>query len=154
LIEVTGPIKNKQLPNEALVDVGFLCREVKLMCDEMRKEAKVREDLCSSIIAFSRTKDLINDPSLDPKVKGTLATGTPDCKMQAKLPKKGSPEYLAFCEFLKIPKDIAEKGVVKPDWNEVTNFVTEELGKGHSVPPGLGQQYPLYTVTYRRLNNG
>ena len=150
MMEITPPIKSKDLSNEDMVDIGYLLRETENMLNEMRKEVKVRKELCGSLIAYNRTKDAVADPSINMKVTGKIATGTPDVKMQAALPKKGTPEYLQFCDHLGVPRSVAEAGVLKLDWNQVTEFCTQQLADGKSIPQGLGKKYPQYVTVYRK----
>jgi len=154
MIEVTEPMKERELSNEQLVDIGFFCREMETLFNELRKEVKARKDLCGQIVAYSKTKESISDPSIKMTVEGQYAIGTPDVKMQAALPKKDSKEYLRFCKFLGDPEDVAEQGVLKLDWNSVTEFCTQLIAEGKPVPEGLGRKYPLYVTRYRRKTDG
>ncbi len=143
-------LKSRTMSNEDLCDFGFLCRELAKLFDELRKEMNVRSELCGSLIAYEKTKEVLSDPSIALKVKGTLATGSPDVKMQAALPKKGSPEYYTLTDFFNVPRDVAETGVLKLDWKQVTEYLTALTQEGKPIPEGFGKQYPKYITTYRK----
>ena len=143
-------IKSKQLSSEELCDFGFICRELEKLFDELRKEVKARKELCGNIIAYRLTQASLTDPSLKMQVKGQFATGTPDVKMQAALPKKQSVEYYQITDFLGVPRDVAEKGVLKLDWKSVIEFCTKLINDGKPIPKGFGKQYPLYVTVYRK----
>jgi hypothetical protein len=150
MMEITDPLKSKTVSNEDMCDIGYFCREISTMLNELRKEVQARQELCGSLIAFNRTKDLVTDPGLSMKVSGKYASGTPDCKMQAALPKKFTPEYYDFCEALGVPGKVARQGVLRLDWNMVTEVCTDMLAQGKPVPPGLGKKYPKYVTTFRK----
>jgi len=150
MIEITDPIKQRKLKNEDLVDIGFFCREMENMFNELRKEVKARKELCGSIAAYNLTRDAVQDPTIRMAIEGKYATGTPDVKMQAALPRKDSDEYFKFCKQLGVPEEIIRQGILKLDWDAVTNFCTERLADGLPIPDGLGKKYPQYVMQYRR----
>ena len=143
-------IKSKQLKSEELCDFGFICRELENILDELRKEVKARKELCGSIIAYRLVQAAITDPSISMKVKGQFATGIPDVKMQAGLPKKFTDEYYQITDHFKVPRAVAESGVLRLDWKQVTEFLTKQMNDGKPIPKGFGRQYPLYVTVYRK----
>lgn len=143
-------IKSKEMSNEELCDFGYICRELAKVFDELRKEMNARMDLCGSIIAFRKTKASLTDPTLQLKVVGQFATASPDVKIEVGLPKKHSPEYYQVTDALGVPREVAEKGILKLDWKSVTKYCTEQVNAGKKIPKGFGQQYPKYRVTYRK----
>lgn len=144
-------LKSKTLSSEELCDFGFFCREMAKVFDELRKEANARKDLCGQVIAYRLTQAALNDPTLNMKVKGQFASGTPDVKMQSELPKKFTDEYYMITDYLNVPRDVAESGVLRLDWKQVTEHLTKLMHDGKKIPPGFGKQYPKYITTYRRL---
>jgi len=143
-------IKSKKLNNETLCDFGFICRELENIFDELRKEVKARKELCGNIIAFRITQAIIADPSIEMKTEGQLAIGIPDVKMQAALPEKFTAEYYQLTDYFKVPRQIAEIGILKLDWKVVTEFLTKQMNEGKTIPKGFGKQYPVYITTYRK----
>lgn len=154
LSEVTPSIKSKVLSNSELTDFGFLCRELANLFDELRKECKARQELCGSIIAYRLIQESLSDPTITMKSKGTLATGTPDIKMQAALPKKFSEEYFKLTDFFGVPRDVAEAGILRLDWKRVTEYCTQLTQDGTPIPEGFGKKYPLYSTVFRRKKGG
>lgn len=154
LSEATPTIKSKVLDNSELTDFGYLCRELENLFDELRKEAKARKELCGAIIAYRLIKESLTDPTITMRSKGTLATGTPDIKMQAALPKKFSEEYFQLTTFFGVPRDVAETGILRLDWKKVTEYCTKLTEDGKPIPEGFGKKYPLYSTVYRKTKGG
>jgi hypothetical protein len=145
-------IKSKSLDSEKLCDFGFICRELENLFDELRKEVKARKDLCGNIIAYRLIQESVSNPSSELKIKGKLATGTPDVIMQAALPKKFSEDYYKLTDFFKVPRNVAESGILKLDWKSCVELLTELTSKGTKIPDGFGKKYPLYKTTFRKRN--
>lgn len=150
LSQITPNIKRRKFTNSELTDIGFLCREMENLFDELRKECKARKELCGSIIAYQLTQQSLTDPNVAMKTRGDLATGTPDVKMQAALPKKLTPEYFQLTDFFGVPRDIAETGILKLDWKMVTKYCTKLTYKGRPIPEGFGKQFPLYVTVFKK----
>jgi hypothetical protein len=150
LLETTPDIKANKISEGNLVDHAYLYRELERLFDEMRKEVKARRELASSKAAYSRVKKCVQDPSTDLTIRGEIATGTPEVKTQAALPKKFSEGYYQFCEAMGVPLSIAEAGVLKLDWKQVTELCTQRHAEGKPIPPGLGKEYPLYFCILRK----
>jgi len=143
-------IKGKGLNSSELCDFGFMSRELENVFDELRKEVKARKELCCQIIAYRLVQKSIEDPSIKMQVKGQFATGTPDVTMQAALPKKFTPEYYQITDYLGVPRQVAETGVLRLDWKRVTELLTQYMHDGKTIPEGFGKKYPSYKTTYRR----
>ena len=109
------------------------------------------KDLAGKIIALQllQSAESVNSEGED-VVRGDFAIAIPDLKMEAALPKKGTPEYEAFLSHFGISAKTAELGVLKPDWKAIGKLVTKAAQDGVKFPPGLGKKYPKYTATFRR----
>ena len=116
----------------------------------MRKEAKARKELCGQIMAYRLTQASLNDPTLKMKVEGQFATGSPDVKMEAALPKKFTEEYYQLTDHFNVPRKVAEAGVLRLDWKMCSEFLTRQMNDGKKIPKGFGRQYPKYTTMYRK----
>lgn len=143
-------IKSKDLQNAELCDFGFFSRELEKVFDELRKEAKARKELCGQIIAYRLVQASISDPTIKMQVQGQFATGTPDVKMEAALPKKFTDEYYQLTDYFNVPREVAASGILKLDWKQVTEFLTKRMNDGIKIPEGFGKKYPRYTTTYRK----
>ena len=143
-------LKSKKLNNEELCDFGFFCRELEKLFDELRKEAKARKELAGQIIAYRRAQASLSDPTIKLQVQGQFATGSPDVKMEAALPKKFTDEYYQLTDHFGVPRKVAETGVLRLDWKMCTEFLTQQMNDGKKIPEGFGKQYPRYTTVYRK----
>ena len=139
---ITDAMKSKRYTPEQLVDLGFLCREMESLCDEWRKESKARKELAGKLIAFV----VMSTDGTEITVQGQLATGTPNLKMQADLPKKGSEEYELLCHGL----GVNGMGLTKLDWKEVQVMINERAELGAPMPAGIGEQRAMYSTVFRR----
>ncbi len=133
-----------------LCDFGFFCREAENTLDELRKEVKARKELCGQVIAMRKTQESLSDPNIKLKVAGQYATGSPDVKMQAQLPKKFTDDYFKITDFLQVPREVAATGVLRLDWKATGDLITQLANDGHKPPDGFGKQYPTYVTTFRR----
>lgn len=127
-------LKAQEFDNGQLCDIGYLCRDMEKKFDELRKEAKARQELSGSMLAFNITKASVEDPNIDPTARGQYSTGTPDCRIQAKLPKKDTPEYFAIFEWLvhhKVCGIIAEKmlDLAAEQSTSIAEELYQQLGK-------------------------
>lgn len=147
-------LKSKQLNSEELCDFGFFSRELEKVFDELRKEVKARKELCGQIIAYRLVQASISDPTIKMQVQGQFATGSPDVKMEAALPKKFTDEYYQLTDYFGVPRDVAASGILKLDWKQVTEFLTKRMNDGKKIPDGFGKKYPRYTTTYRKKKGG
>ena len=143
-------IKARETKTETLCDFGFFCRELESVFNELRKEALARKELCGSICAARKTQEAIADPSIKLKINAQFCTGSPDVKMQAKLPVKMTEEYFALTDYFQIPREVAAAGAVRLDWKGTGKFLTELAATGKKVPPGFGHKYPTYVTVFRR----
>ena len=132
------------------VDIGFLCRETEELLDEWRKEAKSRKELCGKVIAISVTEQSLTNPSMEETIQGTLASGTPDVKVEASIPKAGTPEYFAVMEHLGVPQAVVETGLVKPSFEEVGKYLTRLKENGQELPPCLSKTWTTFATKYLR----
>ena len=147
---ILNKTKGKQYGLSEFVDLGFLCRESENLLDDWRKDCKARKELIGKIIAFEVTKSSLNDPNMNETIHGTLATGTPDVKIWAALPKKNTPEYQAVLDFFYVPRRSIDEGILKLDWNKVKELVTTLAQEGKTLPPGIGKTYPEYSTVFRK----
>lgn len=149
LAKVVGT--SSSLQHEDLVDMGFLLRELETMGEEIRKEAKKRKDLCGKLVSFRVITKSVEDGSTDiPNIHGQLASGKIVMKMQPVLPKKGTAEHSALLKYLKVDEESVERGLVKPDWTQMGLHCTELVAMGKPLPPGVGQTFPDYNVSYTK----
>jgi hypothetical protein len=139
------------LDKEQLADVGYLLRQGEKLLDDWRKDCKAAKELAGKIIALQilQSAESLSGEGED-VARGDIAIAIPDLKMEAELPKKGTPEYEAFLGHFGVNAGTAELGILKPDWKAIGKLVTDAAQDGKKFPPGLGKKYPRYTATFRR----
>lgn len=151
---VTARLSKNEYSKVAMVDLGFLCREIEELTEDWRKDCKARKELFSKVLAFQVITHATAKPDeADDSVRGQLATGTVNSEVQPKLPKRGDPDFERVLEYFGLPKSLAETGVVKLDWEAARRHVTELIASGKTPPPGLDKTYPVYSTTYRRRSS-
>jgi hypothetical protein len=146
----TGELITESSTPELLVDYGFLCKEIKDAGENIRKDAKRLEERAGLMVALHATKAAMSDPSTDPKVEGTLATGVTDVKMIPKLPNVGTPEYQQLMDALGVPADLIEMGVLKPRFEGISEHISIMISQGKPIPPGITKTWPRYTTHFRK----
>jgi len=149
LLVITKDIRSGKLKDEKMCDIGYLLRELENLFDDWRKDCKARKELIGKILAFNVTQASLNG-STETCVRGLLATGTADVKIRAKLPAKGTDEYMAVLKHFGIPETLVQAGVLKLDWDGVSGLATKQAQDGKPMPPGLGETFPEYVTVFKR----
>lgn len=137
-----------------LADLGWICREIEDMADDLRKEAKFKKELMGKIIALKQTKKAMADPSQaeNISIRGELALATPRISAKAKIPARDTKEYLELCEHLGIPTEVAVRNYVRLSFTNISDYLTDLMEKGKPIPPGL-KDMPNYYCMYRSNEN-
>ena len=148
LTEMIEKVKRGEYPPEILVDLGFLCREMGKVSDDLRKECEAKKDLIGRMVALSVAQQDLDSPGADQTVRGELASGTPDVSQQAAIPKFGTPEYGALCAFLGLTGDAVQKGIVGFSFTRLSQMVTEMASQGRNPPPGVLKTYPKFQTVF------
>lgn len=148
-----GKIKRNAFTDSDLVDFGFLCRESETLLDDWRKDAKARKELAGKILCLRVTERSLAKDINEDTVKGTLATAKTDVALDAKLPEFGTDEYTTFMDHLGVPKETADKGLVKVSWDQVGKYVSDLVAEGKPVPPGITKTWPKYSAVFTRLRS-
>jgi len=134
-----------------LVDLGFLCREIAAIADELRKEANAKQMLIGKLIAMEVTKASIAGEISSPTVRGTLATGTPDVREIASCPKPGSPQFKEVAAFLGLPEDQLDGKLMSFRFTGLSDWLTEAAAKGKRVPECINR-YTEFKTIFRRIS--
>lgn len=134
-----------------LVDLGFLCREIAAIADELRKEANAKQMLIGKLIAMEVTKASIAGEISSPTVRGTLATGTPDVREIASCPKPGSPQFKEVAEFLGLPEDQFDGKLMSFRFTGLSDWLTEMAAQGKRVPECINR-YTEFKTIFRRIS--
>lgn len=141
---------------QELTDIGFLCREMERLLDDWRKDCKARKELAGKLLAKGVLDSAeATDLEASLTVRGELATATPDVSMVAELPKAGTPEFVAYCEFYGIPKDKADNELfpLAIHWKRAQLDLQQRMERGLPQPPGLGKKFPHYFAIFTKLRS-
>lgn len=153
LIGLTDKIKAEAYPREDLCDLGWLCRELESLLDELRKEFAARKDLAGRLIAFRMTQEVIEDPSKIAEhgmtVRGRFSSGSPDVSQSAAVPRRGSKEYADLCKHFGIQGEVSESGIVDFSFTRLAEYVSSRVASGEKLPSGILRTYPVYKTTFR-----
>lgn len=145
--------KNENDPTysrEDLVDLGFLCREMTRLSDELRKEANAKQQLIGKVIALEVTRASLAGDISSPTVRGTLATGTPDVREIASCPKPGSPQFKEVAEFLGLPEDQQDGNLYSLRFTGLSDWLTKMAEEGKDVPKAINRYTEFKTIFRKR----
>lgn len=142
-------VTGKTATIQQMCDAGYLSRECVELLNEARKEIEAQQKRLGTVIAATMTNRLLQDPTLDPRVLGDIAGGTPDVKTHPRIPAKGSPKYYALLEWLGVPVDVAKKDVLDFSFNRLTELLGAAVAEGRLPPPSVVDTYQEYVTTYR-----
>lgn len=139
----------KKATLEDMVDAGFLSKECVDLLNEARKELEAQQKRLGQVVALTQTQRALMDDSIDPKVRGLLATGSPDVKTHPRLPARGSPQYFALLRWLGVPDDVASTQVLEPSFKQLTEYLGQKVASGDVPPPEAVGTFLEYVVVYR-----
>jgi len=150
LIELSDTVKKNEasLTSEQLCDAGFMCRQMERWADELRKEAKARRERLAYLIAYRAAQAVATNPTAETTVRGKYATGTPDVKVAAGLPKRDTPEYAKLCEWLGVSEEAQKSGAIRFHFNTLMDIVSERIAAGQDVPPGITKTYSMFVTKF------
>jgi hypothetical protein len=155
LQEYMDDIRSGNMEVEDLSDIGLFCRQIKDMCDELRKEAKAREMFIGQQLARRITKLAMSGEIDSMSIKGNYSSCSPKIKKLLFPPKVDSPAYKEMCDFLGIPDDhpFRERGIVDFHCKALSTWATEEYEKGSPAPDWATRMHTDYTTVFRQRNN-
>ena len=150
LIDASEELKSAgALGRPEIADVGFLCREMENIYDELRKEVKARKELAGRIIAEESARRVTQDPSAEMNVRGTLCTAQPDVKLIPSIPRPGSPEYERLCQHFGVAEEFAGLGVIRYHFNTMVDYLAKLMAEGRPLPDGIVKTYSQFTTVFR-----
>lgn len=152
--DIIEKIKRQEYRDETLCDLGFLFREIANISEELRKEASAKQELAGMVLAQRVTTAHVNDPTIDPTVRGELATGMPRLKQEGSVPKYGTPEYVSFCRFLGLPEEAIRRGIFTLSYQRTAELLTELAEQGKNPPSGIAKTYNKFSTTFTRVRKG
>lgn len=151
-IKVVDEVRQDRMPDSDMVDLGFLCREIAGLADDIRKEASAKQELAGRIIALRVAKRSLQGSTED-TVRGKLATGKPDVKVIPVLPKHGTPEYTELCAFFGVPPELVDSGAVSFSFTRLSELCAERMREGKEVPPGVRKTHTVAMTTFYKRSD-
>lgn len=150
VVMATGPLLSAaaaDVEDSALVDAGFLAREVARVLDDARKQAeKVRlaagKELYRRHVAAAAASDE------EPRVRGTLATATLDCEVKPFVPAPGQEAYGRLLRFLGVGDEAIRTGILGFRFRALSEMLTRMTAAGRLLPV---ETFSDYSCVFRRL---
>lgn len=148
--DVLVDVKEKNFSPEQLADIGYLCRQIDKLCDELRKDAKARAELCGRVIALAATKRAIVNGGVVETVRGEIARATPSVTHEPNIPGKGTREHNALLKAIGVSDECAKKGLVKVHYPSLQALMVERAELAQPLPEGLGVPRARYYCSFRK----
>lgn len=146
ILRISSNTKAGDFNKEELCDLGFLCRETVVQCEEIRKDIGATKVLVDKVMCIKAMSEMLTSQSGEDLVHGNLASGKPHYKKSVTLPKKDTTEFEKMLEYFGI-----ELGAVaKVSWKLVCNHITELAESGKPLPDFMPKIHDDYTVIHRR----
>jgi len=150
LQEILEKAKGQVYTQGEMVDLGFFCREMEVLCDDLRKESKAKKDFFGKLICHAATEATLNSQGAIEPVPGQYATGRPDMKPIPAIPKFGTDEYWKLCDYFEIPKDMQRTGCVQFHFRHLQTLIEQLIRQGKNPPDGIQKTYPDYKTVFVR----
>lgn len=153
LLECRGPPDGAECGD--LVDMAFLMRKAMELAEDLRKELRGTKEFLERFICLRWLVDAkgVNDADVDMCIRGKLATGTPRVRTTASLPleTKDPKAYYAFMKRIGVFGQAIRRGLVRPHWPSVTDYLSDLMAQGKPLPPGIDRDrtYSTYQVVMR-----
>lgn len=150
LLKMRGIIE-KTSSQEELLDWILALNHSNKFIDEMRKNLNALEELAEKIACLL----YIQSGSTEP-IRTQYASGTPDVKLIASLPKRRTqlPEWQKLMSWLGVPAhlvEIEDQHAVDLHYPGLMAHLTRLVSEGKPLPPGIdpNKMYPEYHITLR-----
>lgn len=146
LVQVRDDLKGP-IPQGDRVDLSYLLNQIAKMLKDIEKESRLLREQNDNIVCFKA----MTEGSVE-KIKGEVATGTPDVKMTAKLPRKDSEEFLALMEDLGISHEVVGLDAVRPHYPGLVELISQRVAAGGNPPKGVdvNTMHPKYSLILRK----
>ncbi len=129
---------------EEIANIIRASREITDMLEEMAKLSRGALDQLTRLICLRWAKESeTGEPVRTPYVRIS-----PDVKLAATLPKKGTDEYKALLTTLGFSQELIETDAVRPHWPGMTDLIATCMAEGKRLPEGLSMDktYPVYSI--------
>lgn len=150
VIDVQNTVKSTPLSLERMTDLAYVCKESAKLLDDLRKEYTRLGETLEKLTCAIWIRETDIGENTQPNIKGVLATGTPDMKMAARVPReKDEPEkYHALLKHLGFNDITITNSLASLHWPKLTEYVTALTEEGKPLPPGFDptDSYPVYRL--------
>jgi len=139
------------LSEGALADIGYLFRKMEEAYLQTKRECFHKHDQIGRILALVISKRGITGGKL--VARGKIASASPEIKVGAKLPTKGSEKWHSLLAGFGVSQEARDKQLVGLYWPGLRDWLTNLEAQGYPVPEELRtviKQYP--TCSYRPLH--
>lgn len=114
---------------ELCADAGFVCKEMDKLLKDIGVEVRRRLELAENLVGVAWLQQESGDP-----VRTEHCTASVDLKMQPKVPKKDTPEFVELMKWLGFDHNL---DVVRLHWPTFCDLATKRIEEGHSLPMGM-----------------
>ena len=142
------------LDEATLADLGYLFRKMEEFNLGTKRECYHKQDQIGRVLALLVLKRATASGG-EAKAVGEIATATPDVKVGARLPPKGSEDWHTLLSSFGVNEEARKKKLVTLYWPGIRDWVTSLEAKGYPVPDELKtkiRQYPDCTYRPRKRN--
>jgi hypothetical protein len=132
---------NDELRAEGLkgyVDAAYAIFKMEQLIDEIRKQVKKRRETYERIVCIAWLQQGTGE-----SIKTEYVTANPDTKNFITYPK--SPDEVGYREMMRdlgVAEETIEKGIIKPDFNQMKEYVSDLMARGEPVPAWSATEVP------------
>lgn len=143
---IPNSVTSEEIP--ALVDSGFLCRELANIAEDIKKIAENRQAIIARFLVARASVAALQGEVID--LSGELATGSPVIKQKPKLPEQGTEDWVKLMRWIGVSDDLIQKDMLRPSFSRITEVLTERAERGEKPPPGILNTFTDAQVVFRR----
>lgn len=139
------------------VDVGYYCREIEKLLDDIRKDVKVTKEMYGKWLAYDAISKGVNNPDTNESLtmRGQDAMATPKMRPYLQTPKiKHKEEYKAFMDFYGVPQKCQDLGFLDIHYTRFGEFAERCFEEGTPVPASCRTSSIEYSCTFRKKGRG
>ncbi len=132
-----------------LADLCYAAREAFTLIDESRKEARKLQDLAARMFTLLWSQDPLQTGD-SVKTPWCIVKANPKTMATVPSPNKDFEAYAKVMEFVGVPRELIDKKLLRTDWDDFGEFLTQKVAAGIKLPEELKQTYTEYKVIVRR----
>lgn len=141
-----GQIPVERTPD--LIDIGFMCREISNIADDIRKTASSRQAVTGRLIAMRAAAATMQGEEV--VLRGEMATARPETDMKPKLPDPGSEDWNALMRWIGLTDEQIQRDMLRPSFSRLSEILKERAERGEQPPPGIVHTFSDAMVVFTR----